>query len=302
MLCVIIISVVGCIIVGNIGYHDIQLDDGTLYGKFKGNDKDLVLLIVAGSGPTDMNGNSSLTQGRNDSFIQLAKDLSHRGITTFRYDKRTAGRSVDTFDNKDMDFDYFIDDCRDAIKYLKEQGYKKIVIIGHSQGSLVGMMAAIQEPVDGFISVAGSGFTIDTILENQLLPHYDEKSKEIKAIHSLREGTIDTSFDEDHALFSVTNQEFLLTWMKYNPAEEIKKLNIPILLIQGDMDTQVNVDDLKSLKAANSQDESILIKGMNHVLKKVSSEEENVVTYTDPSYQLHSELVPTIVKFINTLK
>lgn len=302
MLCVVIISVVGCIIVGNIGYHDVQLDDGTLYGKFKGNNKDLVLLIVAGSGPTDMNGNTSLTQGRNDSFIQLAKELSRKGITSFRYDKRTAGKSVGTFDYKDMEFDFFIDDCRGAIKYLKEKGYEKIVVMGHSQGSLVGMMAAIQEPVDGFISVAGSGFTIDTTLEKQLLPHYDEKSKEIKAIHSLREGTIDTSFEEDHAIFSITNQKFLLTWMKYNPAKVIKKLNIPILLIQGDMDTQVNIDDFKSLKAANSQGKSILIKGMNHVLKEVSSEEENIVTYTDPSYQLHSELVPAIVKFINTLR
>ena len=298
LISVVVISLISFIAIDNMGYESIKVNGGTIYGKLEGNNKDVVVLIIAGSGPTDMNGNTPLIKGRNDSFIQMAKDLKKEGISTFRYDKRTAGKSGETFNIDNMDFDYFVDDAAESIRHLKSLGYKKVVVLGHSQGSLVGMLASLKEDVDGYISLAGGGAPIDVILEKQILPQVGEDSEEIGVIKSLREGKIDTSFNDDHQ-FSVTNQEFLLTWMKYNPKETIGQLDIPTLIVQGSNDVQVFIEDYEALKEGNSNAKYKLLDGMNHVLKRVKDDKENVDSYTDPSYPLHDELIPTIVKFIN---
>ncbi len=75
-------------------YHRIPVEGGTLYGRSMGKNKDMIVLLVAGSGPTDMDGNTSLLPGRNDSLLLLAKGLAQEGVSSFRYDKRTAGRSA----------------------------------------------------------------------------------------------------------------------------------------------------------------------------------------------------------------
>jgi len=256
---------------------------------------------VAGSGPTDMNGNTPLVDGRNDSFLELAKKLKKKGITTFRYDKRTSGRSKETFENNDMNFNLFVDDCIASIKYLKKLGYKKVIVMGHSQGSLVGMLAGTKEPIDGFISIAGTGYSIDKTLERQLLTQFSENSKEIQTIRSLRENTIDNSFDDNHPLFSFDKQQFLLTWMEHNPFNIISKLDVPILIIQGEADTQTNIDDFNILEKNAKNAQGILISDMNHVLKKVGSDKENIEAYTQPSYSVHENLIEVVNNYINKI-
>ena len=49
-------------------------------------EKPNLAIIVAGSGPTDRNGNQNLL--KNNSLKKLAEGLSKEGIATFRYDKR----------------------------------------------------------------------------------------------------------------------------------------------------------------------------------------------------------------------
>ncbi|MBH9787677.1 alpha/beta hydrolase, partial [Clostridioides difficile] len=49
-----------------------------------------VALIIAGSGPTDKDGNSALA-GKNNSLKMLAEGLAQQGIATVRYDKRGLG-------------------------------------------------------------------------------------------------------------------------------------------------------------------------------------------------------------------
>lgn len=295
-----LVCIASIFIIENTGYDKIKVDDGTLYGKAMGKNKDLVVLIIAGSGPTDMNGNSSFVKGRNDSLLELAKALAKEKISTFRYDKRTVGRSKKTFGQYENDFNILVDDCVAIIKYLKNNGYKRIVIAGHSEGSLIGMLAASREEVDGFISLAGAGNTIDITLEKQLMT-LGADSPEIQIIRSLRENREITAVSEDEALFSIGNQEYILTWMAHNPSEIIKSLNIPVLVIQGDEDTQVDTDDFQLLIAGKYNHSSQWIGGMNHVLKGVNSSKENLATYSDPSYPLHHQLIPTITSFIKGL-
>ena len=135
MVGIVIICVITGLLVANAGYHRIDSGEGTIYGRLTKRDKDKVVVLVAGSGPTDMNGNSGTYDKRNDSLLMLSKELGREGISVFRYDKRTSGKSKNTFDITQIEFDDFVKDCTQVIRYLKDYGFDKVYIAGHSQGN-----------------------------------------------------------------------------------------------------------------------------------------------------------------------
>ncbi len=97
---------------------------------------------------------------------------------------------------------------------------------------------------------------------------------------------------------------FSHTWFrgKYNPAKEIKKLKIPVLIIQGTTDLQVKVKDAEALKKADKKAELVIIEGMNHILKEAGTDKEkNMETYDNPDLPLHPEYSKAVILFINAL-
>jgi hypothetical protein len=71
-----------------------------------------VALIIAGSGPTDRDGNSSMIPGRNDSLRMLAQALAQAGIASVRYDKRGVGASAQAVQSESaLRFETYIDDA-----------------------------------------------------------------------------------------------------------------------------------------------------------------------------------------------
>ena len=127
-----------------------------------------VVLLIAGSGPTDRDGNNSGM--KNNSLKMLAQELSKNGIASLRYDKRGIGSSRNAGPKEaDLRFDNYVDDARGWILYLKnELKFNKIIVIGHSEGSLIGMIASQNKNVNKFVSVAGAGQAADKILREQL--------------------------------------------------------------------------------------------------------------------------------------
>lgn len=299
---IIVVTVLCCVgivyLSEHLRYERIETPDGTLFGKLDKQDSESVVLIVAGSGPTDMNGNTSYFKERNDSLLQLSSELAKRGISTFRYDKRTAGKSKDSMIIRSSNgFDMFVDDCISCIKYLKNIGYNNIYIAGHSQGSLVGMLAALKEPVTGFISIAGAGQSIDKVMIKQFQAVYGPDSDQEKIMKDLQKGIINESISIDDTMFALHNQEFLVSWMKYDPKEIISLLQCDILLIQGDADLQVEINEAMLLADACENEKLVIVPNMNHVLKEIQSEKENVDSYKDPSFTVHKDLINEIAIF-----
>ena len=68
-------------------------------------------------------------------------------------------------------------------------------------------------------------------------------------------------------LFRKSVQPYMISWLKYDPQTEIGKLHIPILIIQGTNDVQVDTSDAMLLSAANPKATLVLIKNMNHVFE-----------------------------------
>jgi hypothetical protein len=100
------------------------------------------------------------------------------------------------------------------------------------------------------------------------------------------------------SIFRPTIQPFLISWIKYDPAKEITKLNIPTLIAQGTTDIQVANEEAEIL--ASAVDKKVqFIEGMNHVLKVAPAErDENILTYYDPKLPIHKGLSPILVDFI----
>lgn len=284
--------------------QDLEIEEelkGTLL-KPKGQQEYPLVIIIPGSGPTDRNGNQKHL--KNNSLKQLAERLSSNNIATFRYDKRILQQlKNDDFKEEKVSFDGFIEDAKTIVKYFKKSPrYTKIYIAGHSQGSLVGMVAA-QEHVDGFISIAGAGQSIDKVIEHQVentAPSLANSAKE--AFNKMRKGKIAKDYDPQlETLFRKSVQPFMISWMKYDPTVEIKKLTIPVLLINGDKDLQVPVSEAETLKEHKPDATLKIIKDMNHVLKQIDGEgkyDTNATSYTNPNIPLSDELVNVLIDFI----
>ena len=285
----------------------VKVSDGEMVGileKPEGNGPFPVMIIIAGSGPTDHNGNSILLPGKNNSLKMLAEDLAKQGIASIRYDKRGVGVNTHLVTTEDMlTFDQYIDDVARFIEYAKsDKLFSKIGVIGHSEGSLVGMVAANKENIDVFISIAGAGRPINEVLieqlESQLSGNLLEESINIlgKLARKEQVGNIST---ELNSIFRPSVQPYLISWLAYNPSEEIKKLNCRVLIINGTNDLQVPETDAEALYDSKVGSSLLLIKNMNHILKDAPANREgNMDTYTDPNLPLAKGLVDGIVEFI----
>ena len=271
--------------------------DGTLLQPNEGASS--LAIIIADSGPIDRNGNQDFQKTNN--LKKLAIALTQQGIATFRYDKRIVKQIRRGNLDPNIKFDNFISDARDAIEYFRKMNdYKKIYVIGHSQGSLVGMMAALDK-ADGFISIAGAGKSIDAVILEQVeltAPMFTDDTKRIVAV--LKDGKTTNQYPKAlGSMFDLSVQPFMASWMKYNPLEEIAKLEIPVLVINGTKDLQVSTEEAKSLNSAAKNSQLKLVENMNHVFFIINGDEqENAKSYNDHSGKVSEELVESIVSFI----
>jgi pimeloyl-ACP methyl ester carboxylesterase len=280
---------------------------GTIYGTLvlpEGNKKVPVVLIIAGSGATDRNGNSPSPGPTTNMYEMLADSLLQKGIASLRYDKRGVGQSKAAAKSEsEVKFEDYINDAAGLVKMLKaDDRFSKVVVLGHSEGALIGMVAAGREKADAYISVAGAGERIDKTLERQLEAQSPGLAAKTTVIFdSLRKGyTVQPPPGALlMSLFRPSVQPFLISWLQYNPQQEIGKLKMPVLLIQGTTDLQISVDDAQLLKKAKPDATLELVDGMNHVLKQASADRrENGATYNNPGLPLKGELVKDIETFI----
>lgn len=274
-----------------------------IYGSIvepKSRSNSSLVIFIGGSGPIDRDGNQSFMKC--DMFKKLAYSLSKKGISSFRYDKRVVTQIRKGKLDKKIIFDDFVSDAIAIIDFF-ESKYNSIVIAGHSQGSLVGLLS-IKEGVSGFISLSGAGRTIDMVIEDQIsktAPMLLEDTKKIFKI--LRSGKITEDFPLPlYSLFNIEIQPFMISWMQYDPKKIIAKIPIPSLIINGDNDLQVDEKEAKLLYNSAQNSEILIVKNMNHVLVEIEGDElKNVKSYNNPELKISEIVIEKMVEFIETL-
>jgi pimeloyl-ACP methyl ester carboxylesterase len=289
----------------------LSVKEGTLHGTLEipsGAAPWPAVVIISGSGPTDRDGNSSVTGGKNNSLKQLAESLASNGIGSVRYDKRGIGKSAKAVTKEeDLRFETYIDDAVLWGKKLqKDMRFTHVTIVGHSEGSLIGMVACQKLGASAFVSIAGAGFPASQIILTQLKPKLPETlfNDVISTIDQLNQGkTVTTPPKALQSLFRASVQPYMISWFRYDPAKEMAKLQVPILIVQGSTDLQISIDDAKTLSKSNRKAKLITISGMNHVLKKVSGDsQEQRSSYGDPNLPIADELVDEITAFVMSLE
>ena len=283
-----------------------KTEKGELEGSLlmpKGLVKAPLVIIVAGSGPTDRNGNSDAME--NFSLKMLADTLASHNIASFRFDKRGVAQSSDVnVDESELRPETYVDDIKGWVNLLyADKRFSQIIIAGHSEGSLLGMLAAINNPkVKGFISIAGAGRPIDVILKEQ----FSNVSPEVQTVifdmlDKLKRGdTLEHVPVILYPIFRPSVQPYMHAWMQYDPAQEIKKLMVPILITTGSTDIQVKVIDAEKLAEAQPKAQLNIIKNMNHVLKNCDTlnKEMQVDIYHNPTRPLNAEFSSVVVQFM----
>jgi pimeloyl-ACP methyl ester carboxylesterase len=261
-----------------------------------------IAVIIAGSGPTDRDGNNPMMT--NNSLKMLATELAKNGIASLRYDKRGIAQSKNAgLKENDLRFEMYIDDAIEWVKFLKKDiSFNKIIVVGHSEGSLIGMVASQNQGVTKFVSLEGAGLPADQIIREQLKAQPPVVMTQSAPIldELVKGNTVENIPPNLSSLFRTSVQPYMISWFKYDPQKEIGKLKKPILIVQGTTDIQVSVADANRLHAANPGSKLVIIEGMNHILKNAEADQmKNLLTYRQPNLPLNNELAKAISDFIH---
>jgi pimeloyl-ACP methyl ester carboxylesterase len=264
-----------------------------------------IAIIIAGSGPTDRDGNNYLGVKAN-SYKLVSEGLAQKGIASLRYDKRGVGKSSSPgMKEADLRFDDYISDVKSWINYLIDSvKYKRLVLIGHSEGALLASIAGQEDRVDGVVLVSGMGRSFDEVIAEQISRSaplaIQQESQTI--MDSLKSGSLVSEVPSYfNALYRPTVQPYLISLLKYAPLAQASMLQKPVLILQGDADTQIQVQDAKALAGVVKQSQLVIIPKMDHVLKEVLDTQKPLANYTNAEGPLAPGFIKTLTEFIKGL-
>jgi pimeloyl-ACP methyl ester carboxylesterase len=270
------------------------------------------VLLLAGSGPVDRDGN--LPGMPNNSLKLLAQALAAHGIAALRVDKRGVGASqANATREEDLRFRRYVDDaCAWATRLASFPRVSDIFLLGHSEGALVATLAAqrVQDTqhskTAGLILLAGAGEPATATIARQLaaanLPTTLQQASKCIAASLCAGHAVSEVPPELQALYRCSVQNYLMSWLPLDPAAELGKTACPALVVQGTHDIQTGIADAQKLSAARPGVALVLVEGMNHVLKQAPMERAaNLQTYRMPQRPLAHALIPEIVAFIHSV-
>lgn len=287
-----------------------EQDSITLAGTLtlpKGKSKHPVVVLISGSGPQDRD----QTFSGHKTFWVLADYLTRQGIAVLRYDDRGYGKSTGNFataTTKD-----FSTDVVSAVNYLKTRkdiDVQNIGLVGHSEGGIVAPLAVNQTEGISFVvllastGIPGSELSVMQSIVQRQFPVPDEAAYE----QAIRKAIAIASSDRDMSsikldlkshyyetivpilnpligseekvseiitnLVEVRTTPWIRYFYNYNPADEIKKMNIPVLYLIGSNDKQVdpkvNKKGIKeALSKAKTNDYKIVeLEKLNHLFQE----------------------------------
>ena len=271
------------------------------------------VLIIPGTGKLDRNGrvNKKIDLKL---YRQLAELLSSMGYICLRYDKRgVAGSEGDYYKTGLWDL---VDDARAGVQHLKnlpEVDSEKVIVLGHSEGSMLGTAVAAREELAGLILLAGAIENLNDVLKRQrniasqdildakgflgfFLRLLGTQNKVEKQAQKVINKILSSNEEVMKFNFVKTNAKWMREHFAYNPKEDLAKVTCPVLAITGARDIQSNPDELKNLSQyVKGDSEYYVIENMGHSLK-FQAKTSNMLSakkdiLAEVSLPVHPELV-----------
>jgi pimeloyl-ACP methyl ester carboxylesterase len=263
-----------------------------------------IVLLIAGSGPTDRNGNQGGLQP--NELRMIAEALAEHGIASLRYDKRAVGRSTvpASFREDGLTIDSFVDDAAAWLTLLERRGdLGPRFVAGHSEGGLIAILLAKRAALDGIVLMAAPGRRLGEITREQLRaaamskPLLDEALATLAALE--RGESVPNVSPQLMPLLRPSVQPFMRSVLAIDPAGELARLRVPLLVVQGGHDLQVAEADAAALIRARPDAAVFRSAQMNHVLKLAPAERAGQQkAYSDPSIPLAPGLADAIIAFV----
>lgn len=217
-------------------------------------DAKCVLLMVTGSGAQ----NRDEEVFEHKPFAVIADRLARAGIASLRYDDRATGKSIGGKDANATTKD-FAEDAAAGIEWLRSsKRFKKVGILGHSEGGLIAFMLGAQKKVDFIVLLAGPAVKGDSILlaQNKLLG--GDAAKDL-TIEKLRE------------MPQIKQSPWIQWFIDYDPQGDIAKIKCPVMALNGSKDCQVvasqSVPALRRTLPPNKQNLIKQYDGLNHLFQ-----------------------------------
>ena len=249
----------------------ISIQNASLHGDWLLSDAapKCVAMILAGSGPTDADGNQPSLRINN--LRDLAYALADDGVATLRFDKRGVGRSIAAaVSEESLGIETYVEDAAHWMDWLKGQSEGlPIYLLGHSEGALIAALTAQRKTVAGVVSLCAPARRASDILRSQLvgkLPaHWSEASESI--LSALEQGQDGPPCPEGlEILYRSSVRPYLRSWFQYDPQIEAAKLVCPHLWVWGEADEQIPSEWQYLSRGQNYA----CIPDMNHAMHSIS--------------------------------
>ncbi|MCR5152285.1 MAG: lysophospholipase [Prevotella sp.] len=246
-----------------------------------------VLLMVTGSGAQ----NRDEEVFGHSPFAVIADRLARAGIATLRYDDRATGKSVGGKDPNITTKD-FAEDALAGIEWLRKDGrFKKVGLLGHSEGGTIAFMLGAQKKLDFIVSLAGTSVKGDSVLL--------EQNKAIAGIMA-KNLTIEKLRD----MPAIKQSPWMMWFLDYDPQADIAKVKCPVMAIYGSKDCQVLASqNLPALRRTLPKNKYHLIKeypDLNHLFQHCQTGMPN--EYGQIEETISEEVLSEIVSWLKTIE
>lgn len=263
-----------------------QLNVGATLSSLNGSEN--LIIVIPGTGPVDRDGNVKELQA--NLYKELTDRLTGNGFATLRYDKPGVGQSTGDFNRIGL-WD-LVETVLGIVNYFKtseQYAFKKIILLGHSEGTIIATLASERIQVNGLILIAGAGSALKSVMMGQnnhvideiankkglsgfLLNRMITKEKLIKKQANL----FDKVNQSDEDFFKISGQMIQAKWLREHlkiddkhVRDQLSALSVPFLIINGDKDLQIDAESLNALEKIKNDNMTMkIIPGMNHLLKQ----------------------------------
>ena len=270
------------------------------------------IILIGGSGPTDRDE----TVAGIPVFGHLARDLVAAGFIVVRYDKRGVGQSGGRTESVTI-ADY-AEDARSVVVWLekrKDVDKQRIGLVGHSEGAAVALLTAGRErgKVGAIALLAGTSTNGATlVLEQQKhllqqMPIDDAQRAEKVALQEKINAAVVSGRgwqDLPEAARKVADTPWFYSFLTFDPARAMRDTRQPVLILQGELDTQVkpyHADKLAEFAKARKGEAAVdvvRVPGVNHLFVAAKTGEVTEYPQLGPDARVAPQVGTTIAAFM----